>query len=358
MRATVMRGGRLVVDDMADPAPGPGQVLVRTLACGICGSDLHALRHGDRMVEMGREAVAADADAAAFTPTLMDLDRDVVMGHEFAAEVVELGADTFNCHVGDVVVSIPIVLDVTGVHPVGYSNVFPGGYGELMVLSDPLALEVPNGLDARQAALTEPMAVGVHAVNRSGISAGSSAVVLGCGPVGLAVIAALRLHGVESIVATDFSAGRRRLATIMGAPEVVDPRQEQAIDAWRRIGGFKESGPLTIFEAVGVPGMLDDAMRMAPRDAHIMVVGVCMEPDTIRPMRGVARELTIGFALGYDPMEFADTLRRIAEGELDVAPLITGSVPVEGVAGAFDALADPDLHAKILVEPGASSAPL
>ena len=265
--------------------------------------------------------------------------------------MVELGANTGNCAVGDLVVSMPVVFDPSGMHPVGYSNRFPGGYGELMVLTDPLALKVPNGLAPRLAALTEPMAVGVHAVNRSGIAAGGTALVLGCGPVGLAVIAALRLHGADSIVATDFSPTRRRLAGCMGASEVVDPREEPAIDAWRRVGGPSIPGPLVIFEAVGVPGMLDEAMRMAPRDARIMVVGVCLETDTIRPMRGITRELTIGFSLGYDPMEFADTLRRIAEGELDVGPLITGSVPVDGVAGAFEALADPDAHAKILVEP-------
>lgn len=350
MRASVMRGGRMVVDDIADPEPGQGQILVRTLACGICGSDLHALRHGDRLVEMGLEAATADPDAP-FAPTIMNLEHDVVMGHEFAAEVVEVGANTGNTAVGDIVVSMPIVFDPTGIHPVGYSNRFPGGYGELMVLSDPLALKVPNGLDPRLAALTEPMAVGVHAVKRSGIAAGGTAVVLGCGPVGLAVIAALHLHGVESIVASDFSPTRRRLAALMGATEAVDPREEPVIDAWRRSRGSNVSGALVIFEAVGVPGMLDDAMRMAPREAHIMVVGVCMEPDSIRPMRGITRELTIGFALGYDPTEFADTLRRISEGELDVAPLITGSVPIDGVADAFEALADPDAHAKILVEP-------
>ncbi len=196
------------------------------------------------------------------------------------------------------------------------------------------------------------MAVGVHAVNRSAVAAGQPAVVLGCGPVGLAVVAALRLVGAEPIVAAELSPTRRALAATMGAHEVVDPRAEAAVDAWRRTAGSAAAGPLTIFEAVGVHGMLDDAMRMAPRDAHIVVVGVCMEPDTIRPMRGITRELSITFALGYDPMEFAATLERIAEGELDVGPLITGSVGIDGVAGAFEALADPDAHAKILVEPG------
>ena len=97
--------------------------------------------------------------------------------------------------------------------------------------------------------------------------------------------------------------------------------------------------------------MLDAAMRAAPRQAQILVVGVCMQPDTVRPMLAIGKELNLQFVLGYDPLEFAETLRRIAEGELDVAPLITGSVPIDGVPGAFEDLAHPDAHAKILVEP-------
>ena len=134
----------------------------------------------------------------------------------------------------------------------------------------------------------------------------------------------------------------------MGATIVVDPREEPAVEAWQNKGG---AGPLVIFEAVGVPGMIDDAMLSAPRDTHIVVVGVCMVPDTIRPMRGITRELSMQFALGYDPLEFADTLRHIAEGEIDVSPLITGSVDIAGIPGAFTDLANPEAHAKILVEP-------
>jgi threonine dehydrogenase-like Zn-dependent dehydrogenase len=351
MRAAVMRDRQLVVDDVVDPHPEAGEVLVRTLACGICGSDLHALVHGDLMVEMSRELARGGGDGNPMA-SMMDLGRDVVMGHEFAAEVVELGPDLLdgsgNRKVGEVVVSIPAAFGPRGVHAVGYSNEYPGGYGELMVLNDMLCLPVPNGLSARLAALTEPMAVGLHAVNRSRVEAGQAAVVLGAGPVGLAVIAALARAGVEPIIAADFSPARRALATTMGAHEVVDPRDEPAIDAWRRLGA---RAPMVLFEAVGTPGMLDTALRDAPTGAQILVVGVCMQPDTIRPMLGIGKELNVQFALGYDPMEFAETLRRIAEGELDVTPLITGSVPIDGVPGAFETLADPGEHAKILVEP-------
>jgi threonine dehydrogenase-like Zn-dependent dehydrogenase len=348
MKAAVMRRGELVVDDIAEPRPAAGQILVRTLACGICGSDLHALAHGDLMVEMVYETPMVPDDGMP-TPHIMDLTRDVVMGHEFAAEVLEVGDNVGNCAVGDVVVSMPVAFDVGGLHAVGYSNDYPGGYGELMVLNDLLALKVPNGLSARRAALTEPMAVGLHAVNKSQVTPAHAAVVLGTGPVGLAVIAALRAMGVETIIAADFSPTRRALALTMGAHDVVDPGTEHALDAWRRLG---TKGPLVIFEAVGVPGMIDDAIRTAPRNSQILVVGVCMQPDTVRPFIAISKELNIQFALAYDPMEFAESLRRIADGELDVDPLITGSVGIDGVPQAFADLADPDAHAKILVEPG------
>jgi 2-desacetyl-2-hydroxyethyl bacteriochlorophyllide A dehydrogenase len=342
-----MRNKELVVDEVADPRPAPGQVLVRTCACGICGSDLHALQHADQWVEMSSEASDL-GDAGMPTPNVMDPSQDVVMGHEFSAEVIEVGDNTGNVSVGDLVVSMPVVFGPEGLSPVGYSNDYPGGYAEQMLLSDMLCLKVPNGLDAQTAALTEPAAVGVHAVNKSGITKGAAAVVLGCGPVGLAVIADLVRKGIEPIVAADFSPTRRALAQQLGAHAVVDPSDELAIDAWRRVDGTSR---LVIFEAVGVPGMIDQAIRMAPRGTRILVVGVCMQPDTIRPMHAVVRELSIQFVLAYDPMEFADTLRAIAEGELNVAPMITGTVDLDGVPGAFQTLADPDAHAKILVLP-------
>jgi len=339
MRAAVMRNKTMVVDEVPDPTPGPGQVLVETIACGICGSDLHALLHADKLIESAR---------ISGTPFVMDLGHDVVMGHEFSARVIELGAGVTNLKTGDVIVSMPVVLNAGGVAAIGYSNIFPGGYAERMLLTAALCLPVPEGLDPRHAALTEPMAVGLHAVAKSGIAPGDSALVLGCGPVGLAVIAALKIAGVEPIVAADLSEMRRALATSLGAHEVIDPRQESAIEAWQRVDGAR---PLVMFEAVGVPGMLDRAMRDAPRSARILVVGVCMETDSIWPIVGVNKELSIQFALGYTPDEFSRTLRYIAGAEIDVAPLITGEVGIAGVPDAFRALASPDAHAKILVEP-------
>jgi threonine dehydrogenase-like Zn-dependent dehydrogenase len=343
MRAAVMREHRIVVDQVADPVPGPGEVLVRTLACGICGSDLHALRHADKMVE------AARASGAPFVP---DLTADVVMGHEFCAEVVDFGPNTLKrIPAGRRVVSMPILFRGTRLHGIGYSEEVPGGYGEAMVLSEPLLLEVPNGLSTEHAATTEPMAVGVHAVARAQVGPRDVPLVVGCGPVGLAVIAGLRLQGIETIVAADFSPMRRRLAAHMGASHVVDPNERPALDAWREAAGARGA---VIFECVGVPGVIDSVMRDAPPQARIVVAGVCMEDDRIRPMFGINKELSIQFVLGYTPDEFARTLRALAEGEIDVSPLITGRTGLGGVADAFETLGRPDAHAKILVEPGRS----
>jgi threonine dehydrogenase-like Zn-dependent dehydrogenase len=353
MRAAVMRDRSLVVDDVADPVPQDGQVLAEVLACGICGSDLHALAHPEQMVAMAAEG-ADSMPAGMPSPTPMDLHRDVVMGHELSARIVDVGPEVHNRRVGDVVVSLPIAWDLGGIHPIGYSNTYPGGYAEQVVLNELLTFEVPDGLDPLRAALTEPMAVGLHAVNRSQITKGEAAVVFGCGPVGLATIAVLALRGIEPIVAADFSPARRALAAQMGAHEVVDPRVEGAGDAWRRVDGQK---PAVLFEAVGVPGMIDEAMKAAPRNARILVVGVCMETDTIWPMRAIGRELSVIFSFGYDPMEFAETLALLADGSLDVGPLVTGSVGVDGVPAAFQSLADPEAHAKILVVPGGPIAP-
>jgi threonine dehydrogenase-like Zn-dependent dehydrogenase len=209
MPAAVMRDRKLVVADVPTPAPGPGDVLVRTLACGICGSDLHALKHADRFVETARRAG---------NPRVMDLGRDVVMGHEFCAEIVEHGPGTTrSLPVGARVCSRPTLLRESGPQSVGYSNDNPGGYGQYMRLSEAILLPVPNGLATDQAALTEPMAVGVHAVQMARLTPQDAPLVIGCGPVGLAVIAALRLAKTEPIVAADFSARRRELATTLGA---------------------------------------------------------------------------------------------------------------------------------------------
>ena len=333
MRAAVLRDGRLTYrDDVPEPVPGPGQVLVAVRACGICGSDLHFAAHGAEMVALTAELGGGDTD----------LHRDIVMGHEFSAEILEAGPDTHTHPPGTLVTSIPVLLSPTGVVPIGFTDRAAGGYAERMLLSAPLLIPVPNGLDPRHAALAEPMAVGLHSVNKSDIARGETALVLGCGPIGIAIIAALRLRGVETIAASDFSPRRRDLALAMGAHRVVDPGTGSPFDTVK---------PTVVFEAIGVPGILDDVLRRTPFGSRIVVAGVCMQPDTLHPFFAIAKQINVQFVLAYDPDEFAAALRSIAEGEIGVAPLITGEVGLDSAGRAFDDLADPDRHCKILVTP-------
>jgi threonine dehydrogenase-like Zn-dependent dehydrogenase len=126
VRATVMRDWELRVDDIADPVAGSGQVLTKVLACGICGSDLHMLKHGAELRRLALE-LEAESPPDPMRPIPFEPDADTVMGHEFCCEVVELGPDVSNLTPGQVVVSMPAVFDTDGIHAVGYSSRYPGG---------------------------------------------------------------------------------------------------------------------------------------------------------------------------------------------------------------------------------------
>ena len=337
MRASVLRDSRMVYrDDVPEPVPGPGQVLVAVRACGICGSDLHFAAHGANVLEMSGR-VAGDAMSMN-----VDLNHDVFMGHEFSAEILEAGPETETHAPGTLVTSIPVLLSTKGVEPIVYSNSTMGGYAERMLLAAPLLLPIPNGLDLKHAALTEPMAVGLHAVNRSNITPGEAALVIGCGPIGIAIVASLRARGVENVVAADFSPRRRELATAMGAHQVLDPANGSPFDSVKAA---------VVFEAVGVPGIIDDILLRARPGTRLVVAGVCMQPDTVHPFFAIAKEINVQFVLAYNPEEFAGSLRALAEGEIDATPMITGEVGLDQVGAAFDDLADPERHCKILVTP-------
>ena len=337
MRAAVLRDGRMVYrDDVRDPIPEAGQVLVGVRACGICGSDLHFAAYGAQVLEM------SDRVAGGSSAMHVDLNHDVFMGHEFSAEILEAGPETETHPPGTLVTSLPVLLSAKGVEPIVYSNSTIGGYAERMLLSAPLLLPIPNGLDFKHASLTEPMAVGLHAVNKSNIAPGETALVLGCGPIGIAIVAALRAKGVEAIVASDFSLKRRELATAMGAHQTLDAAQGSPFDTVK---------PAVVFEAVGVPGIIDDVLLRARPGTRLVVAGVCMQPDTVHPFFAIAKEINVQFVLAYTPDEFGDSLRALAEGDIDVSPLITGEVGLDAVGAAFDDLADPERHCKVLVTP-------
>jgi threonine dehydrogenase-like Zn-dependent dehydrogenase len=346
MRAAVLRNKRMEVGDIPVPEPGPGEVLVKTLACGICGSDLHIFHRAQQEENGG---------------------GGIVMGHEFVGEIVDYGPETKRrLKPGTRVNSIPILGRKSGAEFVGYSDINPGGYAEFMRLTEDHLLEIPNGLSTEHAALTEPMAVGWHAVNKARLRRGDVPLVIGCGPIGLAVIAGLKIKGAHPIVAASRSARRRELALALGADIVVDPTERSPYEAWREQAqtGLPDPGPTlpgwlvgsglkpaVIFECVGGPKIIDEIMTGAPQDSRIIVVGLCFEEDRFQPMTGMRKELEIVFSNSFHRHEYAESLHHLADGKIDAAPLITGKVGVGGVEHAFHELEHPQHHAKILIEP-------
>ncbi len=387
MKAVVCQETELEVTEVPDPVPGPGQVLLEVVRAGICGSDLHARRHADQL---------ADLASAVGYHDVMRPHEPVVMGHEFSGRVLDYGPGTRRAWpTGTPVVSLPMIRMGDRVQMTGLSAKAPGAYAERVLVQESLTMDVPNGLSPETAALTEPMAVAWHAVRRSKVRKRETAVVIGCGPIGLAVISMLKARGVRTVVASDFSPGRRALAEQCGADVVVDPgtaspwagfeqssryvtdandlfdlalttmgklRRVPGLPWWQALRaaeavGATPSGPV-VFECVGVPGIIDQIVNAAPIASRVVVVGVCMEPDTFQPAMAINKEIDLRFVFAYQPHEFRETLHLIADGTVDPTPLVTGTVGLAGVAGAFDVLDDPERHAKVLVDPTSSASTL
>jgi threonine dehydrogenase-like Zn-dependent dehydrogenase len=378
IRAVTCHAGVLDVVDLPAPRPAKGQLVIDVARTGICGSDLHARTQADELKGVMDEIGYHDFISSSST---------VVMGHEFCGVVAERGKGAAReFKVGTPVAVFPMVRAHGGVHMTGLSPLAPGGYAEQVLAESSMSFAIPNGLSMDVAALTEPMAVALHAVRRSAVSRRDTAVVIGCGPLGLAVICHLKARGVQTIVASDFSPGRRALATRCGADIVVDPAVDSPYDAARTKGTITEAPALfelavgsmeklrkvpgwvhlyrlvdslggadpkrpIVFECVGVPGMIDGVIAAAPMGTRVVVVGLCMGEDKLRPSMAIGKEIDLRFVFGYTPLEFRDTLHLLADGKLDAGPLITGTVGLDGVAAAFDALADPEKHAKILIDP-------
>ena len=197
MRAVVCTNAELEVRERPAPVPGRGQVRIAVQRCGICGSDLHA-RHGcDAWADM-----AARAGYERFARS----EQEIVFGHEFCGEVLQYGS---GCReilpLGTRVVALPLLRGGGGVDAVGLSLHAPGAYAEQMLVEESLMMPVPSGLGADVAVLTEPLAVAWHAVRRGEVRRRTVAVVVGCGPIGLAVILLLKARGVRTVVASDYS---------------------------------------------------------------------------------------------------------------------------------------------------------
>lgn len=378
MKAVVCQNETLKLIDMPALTPGKGQVLLKVLRCGICGSDLHLQHHCDHMFAL--------AQRVGF-PHFPQAQDAVVFGHEFCGEILDHGKGTTRkLKPGTRVCAVPMIRRGKDIDLIGISAHAPGAYAEQVLVQEALMEPIPNGLSDDLAALTEPMAVALHAYRRSDIKKSDVAVVIGCGPVGLGIICMLKAHGVRTVIASDFSPGRRALAKQCGADVVINPADNSPFSNWKEFGhvgtlaGLLEMGVSTreklgklpvpwwhtwrlaekaglspkrpvIFECVGVPGVIAQLMAAAPLMSRMVVVGVCMQADSFEPAIGINKEIELRFVLGYSPLEYRDALHLLADGKIHPGCMITGTVGLDGVEGAFAALGNPELHAKILINP-------
>ncbi len=341
MRAAIFQemSKPLVVEMLADPEPGPGDIILKVRNCGICGSDLHMT-----------------------DPTsIMPLALGAVMGHEFAGEVVAVGkAAATKWKNGDRVAGFPFICCGDSSPCVNFSTSrgscakgtsiglgqAPGAYAEYVRIGAGSGFKLPDSVSFREGAMVEPLAVGLHAVDMAKMSRGATVLVIGAGPVGLAVMLWAKFLGARHVIVSERAEVRRAMAAKFGATDAIDPAQPLTAQV-EKIAGH---GPDIIFECVGAPGLINMAMMDAPRGCRIVIAGVCQQPDTIMPLMGIVKELELQFVLGYRAADFDYVIAMIASDRVDVAAMVTDIVTLDELPAAFEALRKPVHQCKVMLE--------
>ena len=341
MKAACIENGKVVVSELADPVPGKGQALVRTHSCGLCASDAHFLSGGQHIIDLSRRLGGPYA--------ALDFARPFVPGHEFVGEVLDYGPGSRRTvKTGRRVTSVPIMRQGGSHAVVGFSHDCPGGFGELMLLDEDFLLEVPDAMSDDFAALIEPLAVGLEHARRGRPGKDDVALVLGCGAIGLGVIAGLKLLGISPIIAADLHCGRRELALKMGAHIAIDPRET---DPYGPLPGLGARRVNLVYENVGLPGMLQRIIEAVPFEGRIVMGGYCMEPEELFVFAAQNKRLNIQFAGGEEPQDMDLALRSIADGSIDVTPWLGGGIGLGGVADAIANMSGPDAPVRTVVDP-------
>ncbi len=340
MKAAVFHGlGKpLSIETVPDPVCGPGDVLMWINYCGICGSDLHATQEGVFVVPDG-----------------------TILGHEVAAEVVEVGRDAKGLFkVGERVTTVPINACpncsrtcrlALGIHcPNNLITGFgiPGAYAEYLRADANHVLRLPNEVNDQNAAMVEPLAVGFHAVERSGMKPGANVLVLGAGQIGLSTALFAHFAGARRVVVSELAADRRSRALKFGATHAIDPSVGNVKQQFVDIAG---GPPELIFECVGVKGLIQQCIDMLPPFSKVVVVGVCMQPDTIVPISGILKEAAVQFVLGYSKRDFEMVIDLLAAGRIDPRPMLTDVVDFAKLPAAFEALRKPTNQCKVMLKP-------
>jgi (R,R)-butanediol dehydrogenase / meso-butanediol dehydrogenase / diacetyl reductase len=333
MKAAVFRkiGTPFTIEAMADPTPGAGEIVLKVGRCGICGSDLHMTQSQAYEREGG-----------------------LVFGHEFAGEVVALGRDAGSLATGDRVAALP----VTGCGQCSAClagepaycrerRLEFGGFAEYVVARARETVTLPAALTMDDGALIEPLAVGLHGVKLAGMEPGARVLVMGAGPIGLAVAYWARRLGARRIAVMARSSRSAGIALQVGANAFV-PQSPQAVEEVRdALGG----APDIVFECGGTPGLIDTCLtHVAPRGA-VVVLGILGGLDQITPRTGIQKEARILFSAFYSVRDFAIVADRLASGDTAPRAMITGTVGLDELPDAFEALRQRTSHCKLMLDP-------
>ncbi len=341
MKAAYIQNGAVRVGDMPDPMPSKGQALVRTHRCGLCASEQHFLHAGQNVVDLSKKFGGPYA--------AIDMTKPFVPGHEYVGEVIDYGAGSKRTvKPGRMVTSVPIMRQAGSHAVIGFSHDCPGGFGEYMLLDEDMLMEITGGLDDDRAAMIEPLAVGLEHVRRGHPVKGDVPLVIGCGAIGLGVIAGLKLMGIGRIIAADFHATRREAALRMGADIALDPREVSPYTPLPDLNGAQAN---LVYECVGRPGLLQMLIQSVSFGARIVMGGYCMEPEQLFVFAAQNKRLTVHFAGGEEPQDMELAMRSIADGKIDVSSWIGEHIGLSGVANALAAMSGPDAPVRSVVDP-------
>ncbi len=327
MRAAVFVGsGRaLELASLPRPDPGPGEVLVRVSACGLCHSDLHYLDHG--------------------VPTFKA--PPLVLGHEISGTVVRVGAGVDSAVVGTSVLLAPVTTCGecapcrTGRENVCarqrmLGNSIDGGFAEYVVAPARDAFAIPPEVPVEEACvIADALTTAFHAVTRRGrIEAAETVVVYGCGGLGLSVVQVCALVGAR-VIAVDVDPRKLALATLLGASITIDAREG---DPAKRIRTDTDGGADAAIEAIGLPKTQEQALASLRTGGRLVLLGYAAEPLSLPGSRVTYRELTVLGTLGCRPVDFPAVLDLVRRGRLQISPLVTHRHELVRINEGFDAL--------------------
>ncbi|GLA15966.1 hypothetical protein AnigIFM62618_002523 [Aspergillus niger] len=330
MRAVRYHGrGDIRVEEIQEPGScGVGEVKIRPAFVGICGSDIHEYLHGPSTIPSTTHPITGEK-------------IPVTLGHEFSGTITDVGEDVTRLQVGDNVAIKP--------------NLFDGGAGGLsdyVVIKEDRAVRLPEGFDLDLGALVEPLTVAWHAVNRSSIQNdhARAALVVGAGPIGLAVLLVLKARGIESVVIVEVSSQRRELASSLGATRVLDPRTDDVVGTVRAMTG--NAGADIAFECSAVQAGLDAALKGIRARGTMTILSLWSEKPAIDAFDVVLGEKHVVGSVIYEDGEFEAVIEAMWSGKLNPRALITSKIRMDDIVekGFKTLIHGRDNQIKILVD--------